>query len=66
MAALEGLPDLQVTPITRAEYARSSTAPARAVLASERAASLGISPMDWRPPTRRYAQQLLAELGVRR
>ena len=66
MAALEGISDLEVTPITRAEFARSSTAPARAVLATGRAVSLGIALMDWRPPTQRYAEELLDELGVRR
>jgi dTDP-4-dehydrorhamnose reductase len=65
LAGLEGLPDLEVTPITRADFARPSTPPARAVLASARSASLGIAPMDWRPPSRRYARQLLAELGAR-
>jgi dTDP-4-dehydrorhamnose reductase len=41
---LADVPELEVTPISRTEFARSSTAPARAVLALDRAAALGIEP----------------------
>jgi dTDP-4-dehydrorhamnose reductase len=63
---LEGLPDLEVVPITRAEFARSSTAPARAVLATARAASIGIPTIGWRAPSRQYAATLLDELRIGR
>ena len=63
---LADVPELEVTPISRTEFARSSTAPARAVLALDRAAALGIEPMDWRSPTRHYAAELLAEMRVSR
>lgn len=63
---LADVPELEVTPISRTDFARSSTAPARAVLAVDRAAALGIESMDWRSPTRRYAAELLAEMRVSR
>jgi dTDP-4-dehydrorhamnose reductase len=61
---LAGLPDLEVVPITRAEFGRSSAAPARAVLATARAAALGLPSIGWQAPTRQYAATLLDELRV--
>jgi dTDP-4-dehydrorhamnose reductase len=57
---LADLVDLRLEAISRANYVRPSPVPPRAVLSTDRARSLGIGPMDWRPPTRDYATQLLS------
>ncbi len=59
---LAGVPNLRLLPISAADYPRASRAPLHAVLATERALALGIGLFDWRPATRRYASELLAEV----
>jgi dTDP-4-dehydrorhamnose reductase len=49
---------VEVVPISIADYPRPSRVPPRAVLATERASTLGIRPSDWRTATVRYAQDL--------
>jgi dTDP-4-dehydrorhamnose reductase len=57
---LADLVDLRLEAISRADYVRPSPVPPRAVLSTDRARSLGVGPMDWRPPTRDHATQLLS------
>jgi dTDP-4-dehydrorhamnose reductase len=59
-AILSAFADVALEPISSAEYERPAAVPPRAVLSTERSRSIGFPPMDWRPPTRAYAAQLLA------
>ena len=57
---LASVAGLELVAISRTNYQRPAPVPPRAILNMERASSLGFETMDWRPPTRRYAAQLLA------
>lgn len=56
---LAGVADLRLEAISRMDYERPAPVPPRAILSMDRASSLGFEPMDWRPPTRRFAAELL-------
>jgi dTDP-4-dehydrorhamnose reductase len=56
---LAPLANLEIAPISRTEFARASAAPARAVLAMERARGYGIAPLEWRTASRAYMDDLL-------
>ncbi len=55
---LETMPEVSLLPIDAAEYPRPSRAPLHAVLATDKARAIGIGPLDWITPTRRYAAEL--------
>ena len=57
---VEGLQGIELEAIAAQDFVRPSRAPARAVLSTERARTLGIAPSDWRTATRLYTAQLLA------
>jgi dTDP-4-dehydrorhamnose reductase len=52
--------DVALEPISRTAFERPAPVPARAVLSMERSRTMGFQIMDWRPPTRSYAADLLA------
>jgi hypothetical protein len=52
--------DVRLVPISATEYPRPSPVPARAVLATDRARELGITPSDWRSATAVYTRELLS------
>jgi dTDP-4-dehydrorhamnose reductase len=56
---LSSVPEVSIVPISAADYARSSKVPLHAVLATDRARSLGIQPSDWRLATKQFAAELL-------
>lgn len=58
-AIVAALPGVELAPIASADYPRPSRVPLRAVLATDRARSLGIEPSDWRTATARYVTELL-------
>jgi dTDP-4-dehydrorhamnose reductase len=60
---LGGMPGLELAPMKLADYPRPAPVPARAILGLEREAAMGLGPLDWRPPTGRYAAQLLAAVA---
>jgi dTDP-4-dehydrorhamnose reductase len=55
------LPGREIVPISLSEYPRPSRVPPHAVLRMDRARTLGLAPLDWRPATWAYVQQLLQE-----
>ncbi len=57
---LASMPELTLEPISADAFPRGSRTPLRAVLATDKALSLGIGPLDWRAPTSRYAADLAA------
>ncbi len=57
---LASMPELTLAPISADAFPRASRTPLRAVLATDKARSLGIGPLDWRAPTSRYAADLAA------
>ena len=59
-AILAGMPHLELQPISSADYSRPSRVPLHAVLATDRARELGITPSDWRGATEAYAELLAA------
>jgi dTDP-4-dehydrorhamnose reductase len=63
-AILTGITGVQLVPISAEEYPRPSRVPPRAVLATDRARELGITPSDWRGATAAYAKELLAVVAT--
>ena len=53
----------ELLPIATREYPRPSPAPRRAILATDRARSLGIPASDWRAATARFVPELLDGIG---
>lgn len=52
--------DVTVEPISRAEFVRDSSPPARAILDTSVAESLGVAPLDWERPLRDHLAALAA------
>ena len=57
---LEGMQGVTLARISAAAFPRASRVPLRAVLATDKARTLGIGPLDWSAPTSRYAADLAA------
>lgn len=61
---LRAVPGVELVPIAAADYPRASQVPLRAVLATDKARSLGVDVIDWTHPTDRYAAELAVGTGA--
>jgi dTDP-4-dehydrorhamnose reductase len=55
------VPGVELVPIAASDYPRASAVPLRAVLATDRARSIGVGTIDWADATDRYVAELAAE-----